>query len=315
MATSDRIVLFAVAFLLTSIHPVEAQRPVFSSGVDLVTVGVSVLDDDGEPVSSLGAADIEIYEDGELQEIRYFAKGVHADADQVPLHVGVLFDASDSMGEDSRFAKTAAIRFLSAMTSAEDITLVDFDTEIRVGRYSQADFPRLVERLRRRGSGGFTAFYDALGVYLDGAFGQDGRKVLLVYSDGEDSRSDMRFSDVLDLLRASDVTVYAIAFHEHLRPASRVRPRRRLDELTSTTGGRTFFPRRLDELEAIYGEIATELENRYTVGYVSTNPRDDGAWRRREVVLSERVQDHDRLTIRTRDGYYARYRDSRAPER
>ena len=94
------------------------------------------------------------------------------------------------------------------------MTLVDFDTEVRVGRYGQDDFPRLVERIRNRLPTGQTALYDALGVYLDGAFAQDGRKVLVIYTDGEDTRSRMRFGETADLVRASDVTVYAIGFSE-----------------------------------------------------------------------------------------------------
>ena len=219
--------IWSAALVLTS-TVLSAQEPLFTSRIDLVHMGVSVVDEDGEPVVDLTPGDIELYEDGEIQDIQYFTRGLHTDTERMPMHIGGLFDASGSMDDDARFSKTAAIRFLNRLTYAEDITLVDFDNEVRVGRYSQQDFPRLVERIRNRESGGMTAFYDALGVYLDGAFEQDGRKVLLMYSDGDDTRSRMPFSDTVELVKASDVTVYAIGFQKHLRGSVRMMQRRRL---------------------------------------------------------------------------------------
>ena len=82
------------------------------------------------------------------------------------------------MGEDIKDVRTAAIKFLNTMDHAVDITLVDFDTEVRVARYSANDYPRLIERIRSRKPDGYTALYDALGVYLNGAALQDGQKIL-----------------------------------------------------------------------------------------------------------------------------------------
>ena len=287
----------------------SAQRPLFTSGIDLVHVGVSIVDDDGDPIEGLSPDDLEVYEDGQLQEIRYFSRGLNSDTDTLPMHLGLLLDASASMGEDERLAKTAAIRFLNTLTYAEDMTLVDFDNTVRVGRYSQRDFPRLVERIRNRESSGMTAFYDALGVYLDGAFDQDGRKVLLMYSDGYDTRSRMPFSDTIDLLRASDVTVYAIGFQGNIPRSDRQREKMKLEQLAEITGGRVFFPTEVDALEGIYDEIARELETRYALGYTSTNTHSDGSWRRVEVKVKPTRAELEDVETRTRQGYYALYRE------
>ena len=285
----------------------SAQQPLFTSGIDLVHVGVSILDDDGEPVADVGPDDLELYEDGEIQEIRYFSSGMGIDTDRLPTHLGVLLDASASMGEDERMAKTAAIRFLNSLTYAEDITLVDFDDTVRVGRYSQREFPRLVERIRNRESGGMTAFYDALGVYLDGGFDQNGRKVLLMYSDGYDTRSRMPFSETIDLLRASDVTVYAIGFQGNIPASARQRERMKLGQLAEITGGRVFFPTEVDALEGIYEKISRELDTRYALGYTSTNTETDGTWRRVEVKVKSTRPELEAVRTRSRPGYYARY--------
>ena len=306
-------ICFCALALASSV--LSAQRPLFTSGIDLVHVGVSIVDDDGEPVVDLGPDDLEVYEDGALQEIRYFARGMNTDTETLPMHLGLLLDASASMGEDERLAKTAAIRFLNTLTYAEDMTLVDFDDTVRVGRYGQRDFPRLVERIRNRRPSGRTAFYDALGVYLDGAFDQDGRKVLLMYSDGYDTRSQMPFSDTIDLLRASDVTVYAIGFQGNVPFSDRQRERMKLEQLAEITGGRVFFPNDAKALDGIYEEITEELETRYALGYTSTNTQADGTWRQVEVKVKPTRPELRDVETRGRQGYYARYQDPDADNR
>jgi len=194
---------------------------------------------------------------------------------------------------------------LNTVTQAEDITLVDFDTEVRVGRYSQNDFPRLIERIRLRKPKGWTALYDALGVYLDGASWQDGQKVLVLFSDGGDTRSAMSFSEINDLVKASDVTLYAIGFLKN-RPgnASLMRQMRMFAE---QTGGEVFLPLTADPFDEIYARIVEELNSRYSFGYSSTNDQTDGGWREIEVRLNTSRSVLEGAKIRTRKGYYGPY--------
>lgn len=304
-----------VILLCWSPSVVSAQQPIFTSGIDIVHVGVTVLDQDGSPVTDLTAADFELLEDGRRQEVRYFARGLASDSETIPFHLGLLLDTSASMQRDTRFQKSAAIKFLNEVTYAADITLVDFDTEVRVGRYGQDDFLRLIERIRARRPEGYTALYDALGVYLDGAFEQDGRKVLIVYTDGEDTRSSLSFGDARDLLRASDVTVYAIGLQKNMRARARQRQRMMLKELAENTGGRSYFPDSLDELDGIYEEIVAELNARYSIGFVSANMESDGTWRELEIRLRSNRDDLRRTDVRTRDGYFAAYEEPRESDR
>lgn len=293
-----------LAAALSAVVPAPAQ-PTFRAGVELVQFGVTVTDRKGDMVPDLTVEDFELYEDGQRQEIRYFSRGLEADHDTIPLHVGVLFDASGSMERDGSFAKTAAIKFLNALEYAADMTVVDFDTEVRVARYSQRDFPRLVERIRTQAVAGYTALYDAMGVYLDGAFAQDGRKVMLLYTDGVDTRSRMPFNETLDLLKASDVTVYAIGFQKNLPADLRMLHRMRLEQLVAATGGKCFFPDSVDHLDGIYEQILHELDGRYFLGYVSTNLRREGRWRDVEIRIREgAVKRHE---VRSRRGYFEAY--------
>ena len=206
-----RFILLAAALVISPCSVARAQ-PMFTTGIDLVRFGVTVIDREGNFVTDLVEGDFEIQEEGVEQSISYFVGPNTPEATSPPLHLGLLFDTSASMETDLRLARTAAIKFLNTVRQAEDITLVDFDTEVRVGRYRQSDFPRLIERIRGQKPEGWTALYDALGVYLDGAAAQDGQKILVLYTDGSDTRSEVSYSEALDLVKASDVTVYAIGF-------------------------------------------------------------------------------------------------------
>ena len=141
------------------------------------------------------------------------------------------------MAADMELARSAAIRFLNRLPRAEDITIVDFDTEVRIATYTQTDFTRLVARLRGRKPDGWTALWDAVGVYLGGSQDQAGQKVLIVFTDGGDTRSSLTYVDLLNALKASDVSVYAIGFLEHQPSSVRTQQRLQLAQLADLTGG------------------------------------------------------------------------------
>jgi Ca-activated chloride channel homolog len=276
----------------------------FRAGIDLVTVGVTVTDRSGAIVRDLTRDDFEVVEDGRPQTVVQFSTGLDdsAERDLVPTHLGLLLDTSGSMERDLTLSRRAAIKFLNTLPDAEDITLVDFDTEVRVARYGQREFARLVERIRARKSDGQTALYDALGVYLDGADAQDGRKILVLYTDGGDTRSALRYGDLLTLLKASDVTAYAVGFLDHQGSAANEN-RMRLLQIVEQTGGQAFFPSRLEDLDDAYAGVVAEIRGRYHLGYTSTNAAENGAWRKVEV----KVKRPD-LRLRARKGYFARHR-------
>jgi Ca-activated chloride channel family protein len=302
----DRSVATAVLGFALLVTSVGAQT--FRSGIDLTSLGVTVVDRKGVLVTDLAAVDFDILEDGKRQEVKLFIRGGDGFDDGHPasnpeLHLGLLFDTSGSMEEDISLSRSAAVKFLNTLPGAEDITLVDFDTEVRVARYGQADFARLVERIRRRRPDGWTALYDALGVYLDGAAAQGGRKILVVYTDGGDNNSALMFGEALDLLKASDVTVYAVGFLTHQPPSVQLEQRIRIQQIVELTGGQAFFPSTLKDLEPAFDRVRAEILAQYTLGYLSSNTRPDGTWRKVEVKITR-----PGTKVRTRRGYYAPYR-------
>jgi len=288
-------------FVICSSLFLEAQ-PVFRSGVDLATFAATITDKKGNIVTDLTKDDFEVIEDGKPQAIQYFANG---DGDTSPaMHLGLMVDASGSMQADMKLAQGAAIKFLNMLPAAEDITLVDFDTQVRITRYPQRDFARLVERIRQRKADGWTALYDALGTYLDGADSQQGRKVMVMYTDGADSRSAMSLSETMTLLKAAQVTVYAIGLVENTGSA-RTQLQMTLRQIAEATGGQAFFPTAMKDVESAYDKVLAEIKGQYHLGYLSTNTAKDGAWRKVEI----RVKRPD-LRIRSRKGYFGPYKPS-----
>jgi Ca-activated chloride channel family protein len=297
-----RLSSLALAAALVALPwPVLAQGPTFTSGIDLATFGVTAVDRRGGLVTDLTAADFEVLEDGVRQEVRLFARG-EADA-APPLHLGLLFDTSASMEADLKLARSAAIKFLNTLPEAEDMTLVDFDTEVRAATFGQRDFPRLVERLRNRKPDGWTALYDALAVYLDGADRQEGRRVLVLYTDGGDTRSVIGYGDLLTLLKASQVTVYAVGFLDN-QGSARHEQRMRLQQIVEQSGGLAFFPSKLEDLDDSYAKIVADIRAQYQLGFQSTNAATDGAWRKVEIRTTRKG-----VKLRNRKGYFAPYKE------
>jgi Ca-activated chloride channel family protein len=300
-----RLLLFLLtASVSIAVTRIAAQTPTFRTGIDLATFGVTVVDRKGEYLTDLTAEDFEIVEDGQKQTLKYFARGT--DLESGPeMHVGLLFDTSGSMTEDIKLSRSAAVKFLNTLSEAKDMTLVDFDTEVRVAKYGQRDFPRMVERIRGRTPDGNTALYDAMGVYLDGASEDDGRKILVVYTDGGDTQSTISFGDVMTLLRASDATVYPVGFLEHSR--GHIEERAHLMQIAEATGGQAFFPTTMKDIEAAYDKVVAQIRAQYSLAYTSTNTKQDGAWRKVEIKVSR--NDLKGTKILARRGYFAPYQE------
>jgi Ca-activated chloride channel family protein len=304
-------IAIAFAAITTGFAP---QRQPIRAGVDLVHFSVIVSDKQGAPVTGLTVDDFELVEEGKPQTITHFSEGFPESGDLgrvLPLHLGLALDTSGSMESDINDVRTGMIKFVNANEHAVDTTLVDFDTEVRLARYGSNEYPRLIERIRMRKPDGWTAFYDAIGVYLNGASEQDGEKILLIYTDGGDTRSSLTFKEVTDLLKASDVTTYVIGYLEHQSQSSRGEVRMQLQRMAELTGGDAFFPGSIKELEKIYAKIEKTIAARYSLGYTSSNTRTDGAWRKVQIRLKR--SELKGMRLRTREGYYAPYKQSSLP--
>jgi Ca-activated chloride channel family protein len=150
---------------------------------------------------------------------------------------------------------------------------------------------------------GYTALYDALGLYLNGAREQDGRKVVVLYTDGGDTRSRLSLGKLMRLLKESEVTVYAIGALYNQPQSVQFPQRALLATMADATGGMAFFPMGLKDLDDIYEQVVGQVRTQYTIGYVSTNEKTDGKWRKIKIKVT---RDNGKgLKVRARKGYYA----------
>lgn len=277
--------------------------PVFPVALDLVNVTVTVHDPSGALVSDLGPDDFELFEDDRPQAIQLFAPAATAEErKELALNLGMLFDTSESMRRDLRLSQESALRFLEAIPRARDLLLVFFDRDIRISRYSSENQQGIFSRILETKGSGHTALRDAIGVYVSRVAETNGRKVLVVFTDGDDTTSQISQQDVQRLVRSSEVTIYPVAFPGERRAnsADALRARSFLHGLAEATGGQVFQPSASRELAAIYTTILDELGSQYVLGYVSDNPARDGKFRRITVTLAR-----PELKLRHRKGYDA----------
>jgi len=210
-------------------------------------------------------------------------------------------DTSQSMLQELKLSQEAATRFLQAIPRARELITIFFDQDIRVSRYDSENQQGLFDRIQQAKGGGNTALYDAIAVYLSRVAGGSGRKVLVVFTDGEDSTSALSVGEVVRLVRSSAVTIYPVAFLGGF-PAGSPRAfhsRGFLNEIAELTGGQVFRPSASRDLAGIYAKILEELSGQYVLGFVSDNPKDDGKYRKLKVEVRR-----EGLRLRHREGYY-----------
>jgi Ca-activated chloride channel family protein len=286
--------IFAVAVCVATF--VAAQTPSFRSAIETVLVTVTVTDANGRLITGLTLDDFEVFEDGEPQPVTQFTD------QRVPVSLGVLLDASDSMrGRPIVDARNALDRFVGDLLEPEDEAFVAAFNHLPriVAPWTRPPSMVKLEIDSLRPTGG-TAIYDAL-VASAPLFNQrtHARSALVVISDGADTASDRSLQQAREVIRRSDPFVYAIAIDSaDARASTRVNPDA-LREITGPSGGYTEVVRSAEDLGPATERIAYELNHQYTIGYTPQRPP-DGSWR----IIRVRVKDRGYLT-RSRRGYYA----------
>ena len=279
------------------------QRP-FRSGIDVVSMNVTVTDAGRRYVTDLNGDDFQVFEDGRPQRVTFFQKS------NLPLALALLMDTSASMEGNLGTAQEAAIGFVRELGPHDMASVVDFDSRVQVRQDFTADHAALEEAIRHTAAGGSTALYNAVYIALkelnktirDEPLAESRRRAIVILSDGEDTSSLVSFEEVLDLAARSDTAIYAIG----LRGQDTVGSRKPTDaefvlrRFAQQTGGRAFFATDVKALSGVYSEIRAELANQYFLAYESSNGRRDGQFRHIAVRV-ERAG----AVARARPGYYA----------
>jgi Ca-activated chloride channel homolog len=294
--TRPFLVFVIFVFFVTFVVAFPAAQAPFKSAIETVLVTVTVTDANGRLIIGLGKDDFEVFENGEPLPVTQFTDA------RVPVSLGVLLDASDSMrGQPIADARNALDRFVGDLLEAEDEAFVaTFNHLPRIIVPWTRPPATLKSQLNTLRATGGTAIYDAL-VASASLFERrtNTRSALVVISDGADTASDRSLQQAREVIRRTDPFVYAIAIDEAGGLAStRVNPDA-LREITGPSGGYTEVVDSADDLGPATERIANELNKQYTLGYVPTRVP-DGGWREIRV----RVKDRGYFT-RARRGYYA----------
>jgi Ca-activated chloride channel homolog len=270
----------------------QEQVGQFSSRVQLVEVYATVTDAKGELVTGLTAADFQVFEDNEPQEISAFAAG------EFPLTVALGVDRSWSMaGDRLRLAKRAAQGFLKELKPSDRSMVVAISNEADVIAPLSTDRFTQIRAIDALDPWSTTALHDAIIATLDRLEREPGRQAVIVFSDGADRYSRATAADVLTRARRSNALIYPIAFGRDRPPL--------LAELATITGGRSFLLRDVKDLEKTLATIARELRYQYLLGYAPTDVIDSGEseWRSIRVMLTKPSAG---VRVRARDGYTTR---------
>jgi len=291
--------------------PDFSQSPVLDTGfrlkveADWVYVNASVRDSqDRATMLGLGKEDFLLYEDQVLQPVDSCTPA------QTPFSLLLLMDVSASTSPFIHVLRNSALGFGRQLGAADRIAVMTFSSGSRLILPPTNDRARLKSALRFVAPDGSTAFYDALVSALRTFARVNGRKAIVVFSDGVDNQllnpedgSETRFSDLLDVARQSDCLIYSVflapATEDEARHPAVVKAEQQMQTLSSETGGRMYKLRKVEDLPAHYSEIAQDLRFIYTLAY-TPDPAVPAGWR----TLKVEVKGHPELTVHARAGYF-----------
>lgn len=267
MAKYNRLVLIlAPLFGTAMLFAQRADVPVFRSGTELVDLYVTATDRNGRLVANLLQEDFEVLDEGRAQDILLFENEVR------PITVVVMLDTSASMTPSLDLLLAGAEQFIIRMLPDDRGKVGAFNDKIQILPESEftGDRDALIRDLDRLQFGNPTRLYDAIGASIESLHGVEGRKVVLVFTDGEDTQHEIGWREVLEMARTEEVMIYTIGLESNyfngLRQV-RSRPDGRLKTFAEETGGGYFELKSSDDLGPTFTRVAQELHSQYVLGF------------------------------------------------
>lgn len=270
--------------------------------VDVTRVNMlfTVTDKKGRFITDLDKDDFEVIEAKRPQAIQEFT----AESD-LPLRIGILVDTSSSIRDRFKFEQEAAVEFLNSVvhTGTDKAMVISFDTSAELVADLIDDSVKLDNAIRSLRPGGGTSLYDAIFFACRDKLQQDQpkhkfRRALVIVSDGEDNQSRYTRDQALEMAQKADAVIYAISTNISRTETDGDKV---LKYLTEETGGRAFFPFKVEDLEQSFENIANELRHQYNIFYRPDPLKTDGLYHTVEL----KVRGHKDLVVRARKGYYA----------
>jgi len=277
----------------------QADEYTINVDVNMVVLHATAQDHKGALVSGLSKDDFQVYEDGVLQQTKYFS---HED---IPVTVGLVIDNSGSMMPKRADVVAAALAFARSSNPLDQMFVVKFNEKVSFGLPANTPFTDQVAELQvamsRIAPEGETALYDAVVAALEHLKeGTRDKKVLIVISDGGDNASKHKLKEITALAGQPDAIIYTIGIFDD---QDSDRNPGVLKRLAKDTGGETFLPQSLQDIVPICEQIARDIRNQYTFAYTPMNRKHDGTYRAIQVKAS--ASGRGRVSVRTRTGYFA----------
>ncbi|HVZ22269.1 MAG TPA: VWA domain-containing protein [Vicinamibacterales bacterium] len=283
------------ALVVAAVAGLVAQQATFRAGTQFVSLPTTVTDAGGRLVPNLEKDQFTVFDNGKPQMITVFENGV------TPFTVVVMLDFSASMTENLDRVKNAAEQFLLRMLPQDKGQVGAFSDRIQFSGTFTSDRDDLIGALGDLQYGNPTRLYDAIDQSIDMLQDVDGRKVVLVLTDGDDTDSKVGFGHIMDRATQKEVMIYAIGLESVFFDGQRMvrsRPDHNLRKMAEETGGGYFELKKTDDLSPTFTRVAEELHSLYTLGF---NPPDlDGKEHKVEVRMQM-----PGLTARTRKSYVA----------
>jgi Ca-activated chloride channel homolog len=257
----------AMSLALAAQQPPAAQGPTFRSGTQIVSLFVTVADETRRLVSGLTQQDFEVFDNDKPQSIVFFQNEVQ------PITVVVMLDTSGSMTLTLDLLRQAAEQFLIRLLPADKGRVGAFNDKIQFSSRFTNDRDQLVTDVKNLDYGNGTRLWDAVGASLDELKGVEGRRVILVFTDGDDTASKMSQGTVIDRARAEEVMIYAIGLESNYfngQHMVRTKPDSGLRKIADETGGGYFELKKSSELASTFTKVAQELHSQYVIGFAPT---------------------------------------------
>jgi VWFA-related protein len=245
----------------------QPQGPTFKSGTQVVSLFVTVADAQKRLVPDLTKEDFDVFDNEKPQPITYFDNSIH------PITVVVMLDTSGSMTLTIDLLKRAAEQFLIRLLPDDKAKVGAFNDKVQISAHYTNNRDQLVSEVRDLDYGNGTRLWDAVGMSLDELKGIEGRRVILVFTDGDDTASKVGLGTVIDRARADEVMIYAIGLESHYFNGQRMvrsKPDGGLRKIADETGGGYFELTKTDELAPTFTKVASELHSQYVIGFAPT---------------------------------------------
>ena len=283
--------------------PDQGQAPVgtenggfvFRTEAREVTLHATVVDDRNHLVNNLDKADFTVFENDKPQKITHFHQ------EDFPVAIGIVIDNSGSMREKRDAVNKAALNLVRASNPDDQVFVVNFNDEYYLDQEFTADIKKLQAALEHVEARGGTALYDAIVASADYlTHSRLQRKAIFVVTDGEDDASQETLEQAVHKLQQENgPVVYSIGL---LGEEKSRRAKRALELIAERTGGISFFPPTLDQVDEISREVAHDIRNQYTITYAPSTPKSVAGYR--TIHVDAHAKPYKKLTVRTRTGYY-----------